>query len=122
MRPRAAGGDRRLGEAPLAPAPLSFALNEAVVDNDPRALIAALRNSHERLAALAAAVTDAQLTGPSYDKDWTVAQVFSHLGSGAEIALPASRASSAQPRAWVASAAASAAQPQDRVIPAPPWP
>jgi uncharacterized protein (TIGR03083 family) len=57
------------------------------VDNAPRALIAALRNSHERLAALAAAMTDAQLTGPSYDTDWTVAQVLSHLGSGAEIAL-----------------------------------
>jgi uncharacterized protein (TIGR03083 family) len=57
------------------------------VDHDPRALIAALRNSHERLAALAAAMTGEQLTGPSYDTDWTVAQVLSHLGSGAEIAL-----------------------------------
>jgi uncharacterized protein (TIGR03083 family) len=57
------------------------------VDNDPHALIAALRNSHERLASLAGAMSEDQLTGRSYCRDWTVAQVFSHLGSGAEIAL-----------------------------------
>jgi uncharacterized protein (TIGR03083 family) len=57
------------------------------VDNDPRALIAALRNSHERLAALVEAMSDDKLTGRSYCRDWTVAQVLSHLGSGAEIAL-----------------------------------
>jgi uncharacterized protein (TIGR03083 family) len=57
------------------------------VDNDPRAYITALRNSHERLASLAEALTEDQLTGPSYDTEWTVAQVLSHLGSGAEIAL-----------------------------------
>jgi uncharacterized protein (TIGR03083 family) len=57
------------------------------VDNDPRAYIAALRNSHERLASLVAAMSEDQLTGQSYDREWTVAQVLSHLGSGAEIAL-----------------------------------
>ena len=57
------------------------------MDNDPRALIAALRNSHERLASLAGAMSEDQLTGPSYCRDWAVAQVLSHLGSGAEIAL-----------------------------------
>jgi uncharacterized protein (TIGR03083 family) len=57
------------------------------VDNDPRALIAAVRNSHERLAALVEAMSEDQLTGPSYCRDWSVAQVLSHLGSGAEIGL-----------------------------------
>jgi uncharacterized protein (TIGR03083 family) len=78
------------------------------VDNDPRALIAALRNSHERLAALAAAMTEAQLTGQSYDTDWTVAQVFSHLGSGAEIAS-------------LTLEAALAGQPMDRDAAGPIW-
>ena len=57
------------------------------MDNDPHALIAALRNSHERLASLAGAMGEDQLTGQSYCRDWSVAQVLSHLGSGAEIAL-----------------------------------
>lgn len=57
------------------------------MDNDARRYIAALRNSHERLAALLAAMGDNQVTGQSYCRDWTVAQVLSHLGSGAEIAM-----------------------------------
>ena len=44
------------------------------MDNDPHACIAALRNSHERLASLIGALSEEQLTGRSYDKDWTVAQ------------------------------------------------
>jgi uncharacterized protein (TIGR03083 family) len=48
--------------------------------------IAALRNSHERLVSLTKPLTTEQLTGRSYDSEWTVAQVLSHLGSGAEIA------------------------------------
>ena len=50
-------------------------------------MIAALRNSHERLALLIGAMSEDRLTGRSYCRDWTVAQVLSHLGSGAEIAL-----------------------------------
>lgn len=53
---------------------------------DPRALIGVLRNSHERLVGLARPLTPQQLRAPSYDTDWTIAQVLSHLGSGAEIA------------------------------------
>ena len=53
---------------------------------DPRALIGVLRNSHERLAGLARPLTPEQLRAQSYDTDWTIAQVLSHLGSGAEIA------------------------------------
>lgn len=47
--------------------------------------ISALRDSHDRLAALIDTATPEQLTGPSYCAEWTVAQVLSHLGSGAEI-------------------------------------
>jgi len=47
--------------------------------------IAAARASHERLVAIAAPLTEEQLTSQSYDTEWTVAQVLSHLGSGAEI-------------------------------------
>ena len=49
--------------------------------------IAALRATHDELAALVPGLTDEQLTGPSGASEWTVAQVLSHLGSGAEIGL-----------------------------------
>lgn len=48
-------------------------------------LLSALRHSHERLAACAGPLTAQALTAGSYDQDWTIAQVLSHLGSGAEI-------------------------------------
>jgi len=50
-------------------------------------LIAVLRHSHDRLASLADAISEDFLTHISYADAWTVAQVFSHLGSGAEISL-----------------------------------
>jgi uncharacterized protein (TIGR03083 family) len=46
-----------------------------------------LRNSHERLASLVEPLSPEQLRAQSYDSEWSVAQVLSHLGSGAEIAL-----------------------------------
>ncbi len=49
--------------------------------------LAALHNSHDRLDALVRPLTPEQLRSQSYDKDWSIAQVLSHLGSGAEIAL-----------------------------------
>jgi uncharacterized protein (TIGR03083 family) len=55
------------------------------VPSDPRALIGVLRNSHDRLAGLVSPLTPEQLRAQSYDTDWTIAQVLSHLGSGAEI-------------------------------------
>ena len=57
------------------------------MDNDPRVLIAVLRDSHDRLASVGEAISEDFLTHISYADAWTVAQVFSHLGSGAEIAL-----------------------------------
>ena len=57
------------------------------MDNDPRTLITVLRQSHDRLASLAEAISADFLTHISYADAWTVAQVFSHIGSGAEISL-----------------------------------
>lgn len=47
--------------------------------------IAALRTEHDTLVALLADLDDSQLNAPSGADDWTIAQVLSHLGSGAEI-------------------------------------
>jgi uncharacterized protein (TIGR03083 family) len=47
--------------------------------------ISALRSSHARFSAVVEPLDDAQVQGPSYDTEWTIAQVASHLGSGAEI-------------------------------------
>jgi len=57
------------------------------MSSDPRHWIATLRNSHERLASLAAPLGTGGVRGPSYCSDWTIAQVMSHIGSGAEISL-----------------------------------
>lgn len=57
------------------------------MESDPRAWIAALRRSHDRLAGLVASMRPGQLREQSYCTDWSVAQVLSHLGSGAEISL-----------------------------------
>jgi uncharacterized protein (TIGR03083 family) len=57
------------------------------MERDPHVWIAALRNSHERLASLVSPLTPEQLRGPAYPTEWSTAQVLSHLGSGAEISL-----------------------------------
>jgi uncharacterized protein (TIGR03083 family) len=44
-----------------------------------------LRANHDRLASVVDGLTDDQLSGPSGAEKWTVADVLSHLGSGAEI-------------------------------------
>jgi uncharacterized protein (TIGR03083 family) len=54
--------------------------------------IAALRATHDDLATRVATLTGDQLTGPSGAAEWPVAQVLSHLGSGAEIGLAGYRA------------------------------
>jgi uncharacterized protein (TIGR03083 family) len=51
----------------------------------PKERISVLRNSHDRLDTVLNGLEPSQLTGPSYCSDWTIAQVLSHLGSGAEI-------------------------------------
>jgi uncharacterized protein (TIGR03083 family) len=57
------------------------------MEQDPHVWITTLRNSHERLASAVKPLSPEQLRGPSYCTEWNVAQVLSHLGSGAEIAL-----------------------------------
>ena len=49
--------------------------------------IAALRAVHDRLRNAVAPLTPAQLRERGYPAEWTIAQVLSHLGSGAEINL-----------------------------------
>jgi uncharacterized protein (TIGR03083 family) len=61
--------------------------NGATMERDPCAWIATLRNSHERLVSLVSPLTPEQLRRPAYPTEWSIAQVLSHLGSGAEIAL-----------------------------------
>jgi uncharacterized protein (TIGR03083 family) len=50
-------------------------------------VIDALRAEHDALAALVAPLDEAAVNGPSGASEWTIAQVLSHLGSGAEITL-----------------------------------
>lgn len=47
--------------------------------------LSAIGQSSDRLAALVRPMTAEDLATPSFADDWTVAQVLSHLGSGAEI-------------------------------------
>jgi len=48
-------------------------------------LVAVLHASQSRLTAALDGLTEEQAATQSYDDDWTVAQVASHLGSGAEL-------------------------------------
>jgi uncharacterized protein (TIGR03083 family) len=54
--------------------------------------IEADHRTYERLARLVAGLTDDDLATPSGASEWSVAQVLSHLGSGAEITLATLRA------------------------------
>ncbi|MFZ0666747.1 MAG: maleylpyruvate isomerase family mycothiol-dependent enzyme [Acidimicrobiales bacterium] len=47
--------------------------------------IEALRGSHDHLSSVLSEISSDAISGPSYCRDWTIAQVLSHLGSGAEI-------------------------------------
>jgi uncharacterized protein (TIGR03083 family) len=54
--------------------------------------ITALRSEHDTLASTVPTLSTDQLTGPSGASEWTIADVLSHLGSGAEITLAGFRA------------------------------
>ncbi len=60
------------------------------------ATITALRSTHDELVAAVRDLTDEQLLAPSGASEWPVAQVLSHLGSGAEIGLAALRAATGE--------------------------
>ena len=47
--------------------------------------IASLRSSHERLRSVVEPLTPEQVRQGAYPSEWSIAQVLSHLGSGAEI-------------------------------------
>jgi uncharacterized protein (TIGR03083 family) len=47
--------------------------------------ISALRNSSDKLISLVDGLDPGRLIGRSYCSEWTIAQVLSHIGSGAEI-------------------------------------
>ncbi len=53
--------------------------------SEPAGPIAALRASHDRLAALVRGLATEAYTAQAYPKEWNIAAVLSHLGSGAEI-------------------------------------
>jgi uncharacterized protein (TIGR03083 family) len=55
------------------------------VQSNPQPWIAALRRSHDSLRARVEPLTGDKLGQPSYASEWSIAQVLSHLGSGAEI-------------------------------------
>jgi uncharacterized protein (TIGR03083 family) len=55
--------------------------------SDPTPWLRAVRASHDRLAAIVSGLDGDALRARSYDTEWTIADVLSHLGSGAEISL-----------------------------------
>jgi len=55
------------------------------METRPAPWLDALRRSHDRLRGLAEPLTADQLEQRSYDQDWSIAQVLSHLGSQAEV-------------------------------------
>ncbi|HEX4092992.1 MAG TPA: maleylpyruvate isomerase family mycothiol-dependent enzyme [Trebonia sp.] len=52
---------------------------------DPTPWVSAVRASHDRLSAIVAGLDADGLRKQSYATEWTIADVLSHLGSGAEI-------------------------------------
>jgi uncharacterized protein (TIGR03083 family) len=52
---------------------------------DPTPWISAVRASHDRLAGIVGSLDSDDLRKQSYAKEWSIADVLSHLGSGAEI-------------------------------------
>src|SRR5580704_5371961 len=57
----------------------------SIMETSPDPWIGALRHSHDRLQALVEPLGQDQLEQRSYASEWSIAQVLSHLGSGAEI-------------------------------------
>ncbi len=55
------------------------------MSTDPSRWVTTLRHSQDRLARSVSGLDAAGVAAPSYDSEWSVAQVLSHLGSQAEI-------------------------------------
>ncbi len=58
--------------------------------------ISALRTGHDALVSLVHGLPPEKIEGPSGASEWSIAQVLSHLGSGAEIGLASLRAALGQ--------------------------
>jgi len=56
-------------------------------DPDAHRWIAALRHSQDRLASIVQPLSPDQLRSQSYDTEWSIAHVLSHLGSQAELGM-----------------------------------
>ncbi len=75
-----------VSSGPTTPAgPRSADSTGGKVTSEAQSAITAVRRSHERLQAVVEPLAADQLRGRSYATDWTIAQVLSHLGSGAQI-------------------------------------
>jgi uncharacterized protein (TIGR03083 family) len=57
----------------------------STLETSPDPWIRALRHSHDRLQALVEPLDPGQLRQRSYDSEWSIAQVLSHIGSQSEI-------------------------------------
>ena len=55
------------------------------MDTDPHHWRDALRTSAARLITVVTPLDESAIRGRSYDGDWTIAQVMSHLGSQSEV-------------------------------------
>jgi uncharacterized protein (TIGR03083 family) len=55
------------------------------MEEAPAPWVSAIRNSQDRLRSLLEGLDEDQLQAASYDPEWSIAQVLSHLGSQAEI-------------------------------------
>ncbi|HEX5587984.1 MAG TPA: maleylpyruvate isomerase family mycothiol-dependent enzyme [Acidimicrobiia bacterium] len=60
-------------------------MSDAESEASARPVVDALRASSEHLQALVAPLDDDTLAGPAYPTEWTIADVMSHVGSGAVI-------------------------------------
>jgi uncharacterized protein (TIGR03083 family) len=69
---------------PLPPPSVAFHTLTPNLGDMPDAL-SALRSSADRLAALVRPLDDAMIAAKAYPSEWTIADVLSHLGSGAVI-------------------------------------
>jgi uncharacterized protein (TIGR03083 family) len=65
--------------------PAQPAQTSGAPESSTAAYVDALRSSVEHLRELAAPMSEGELTAGAYPTEWTVAQVLSHLGSGAVI-------------------------------------
>jgi len=59
----------------------------SLADRDYQDWVRALRASHERLDTVVRRLDAESLVQGSYCDEWSIAQVLSHLGSGAEIMM-----------------------------------